>query len=93
MRMNDARGNELHIGDTIVTTDWNGAGEPVLTQHVVHGFDVDDGNVICGLTYREIHKRTPGSRTAVSPVQISSREKTRYALAANTVYRKSEYSV
>ena len=89
--MNDARGKELHIGDTIVTTDRNGAGDPVLTQHIVHGFDGAAGNVICGLTYREIHKRTPGSRTGVSPVQINSREKVRYALAANTVHRKSEY--
>jgi hypothetical protein len=88
--MNDARGNELRIGDTIVTTDWNGAGEPVLSQHVVHGFDEKAGNVICGLTYREIHKRTPGTRTDVSPAQISRREKVRYALAANTVHRKSE---
>jgi len=91
--MNDARGNELHIGDTVVTTDRNGHGEPVLTQHVVHGFDEQAGNVICGLTYAAIHARTPNGarRLAPTPTHIRSREKTRYALAANTVYRKSEY--
>lgn len=90
--MKDARGNELHIGDTVVTTDWNGAGEPVLTQHVVHGFDEAAGNVICGLTYAAIHARVMGSRrTAPSASQVRSREKTRYALAANTVHRKSEH--
>lgn len=88
--MNDARGNELHIGDTIVTTDWNGAGEPVLSQHVVHGFDEEAGNVICGLTYAAIHARIGNRRIAPNTTQIRNRQKTRYALAANTVHRKSE---
>lgn len=90
--MNDARGKELRIGDTIVTTDWNGAGEPVLTQHVVHGFDEKAGNVICGMTYAAIHARTPGSRGRKhepTPRMVAQRERTRYALAANTVYRVS----
>lgn len=90
--MKDARGNELHIGDTIVTIDRNGSGDPVLTQHVVHGFDEEAGNVICGLTYRSIHARTKNGnrRLAPAPTHIRSREKTRYALAANTVRLLSE---
>jgi hypothetical protein len=90
--MNDVRGNELQVGDTIVTTDWNGAGESVLTQHVVHGFDEKAGNVICGLTYAAIHARTKNGnrRLEPTPTHIRSREKMRYALAANTVHRKSE---
>lgn len=91
--MIDARGNEIHIGDTVVTQDRNGAGDTVLTQHVVHGFDEQAGNVICGLTYAAIHARTPGShgrRIAPSAAQLRHRELTRYALAANTVYRKTQ---
>lgn len=89
--MNDARGNELHIGDTVITSDRNGAGDPVLTQHVVHGFDEQAGNVICGLTYAAIHARTKNGtrRLAPTPAHIRSRTQQRYALAANTVYRAS----
>ena len=89
--MNDARGNELHIGDTIITSDRNGAGDPVLTQHVVHGFDEQAGNVICGLTYTAIHARTfsGARRFEPTPALVRRREQTRYALAANTVYRAS----
>lgn len=90
--MNDTRGNELHIGDTIVNTDRNGAGDPVLSQHVVHGFDEQAGNVICGMTYAAIHTRVPGSqgrKHAPTPRQITQRTEARYALAANTVYLAS----
>ena len=90
--MNDARGNELRIGDTITTTDRNGAGDPVLTQHVVHGFDERAGNVICGMTYAAVHARVPGAqgrKHAPTPRQIAQRSAARYALAANTVYLAS----
>ena len=90
--MNDTRGNELHIGDTVVTTDRNGAGDPVLSQHVVHGFDEQAGNVICGMTYASIHARIPGAqgrKHAPTPRQIEQRSQARYALAANTVYLAS----
>lgn len=90
--MNDARGNELHIGDTVTTTDRNGAGDPVLTQHVVHGFDEQAGNVICGMTYAAIHARIPGAhgrKHEPTPRMVAQRERTRYALAANTVHRVS----
>lgn len=68
--MDDARGNELHIGDTVATTDRNAAGDPVLTQHIVHGFDEHEGVVICGMTYGAIHRSVPGAngrRHAASP--------------------------
>lgn len=87
--MDDARGNELHIGDTVVTTDRNGAGDPVLSQHVVHDFDEQSGNVICGMTYAAIHARVPGAqgrKHTPTPRQIAGRSQARYALAANTVY-------
>lgn len=90
--MNDVRGNELHIGDTIVTSDRNGHGEPVFTQHIVHGFDEQAGNVICGMTYAAIHARIPGAhgrKHEPTPRMVAQRERTRYALAANTVYRAS----
>lgn len=90
--MNDARGNELRIGDTIVTTDRNGAGDPVLTQHVVHGFDEQAGNVICGMTYAAIHARVPGAQGRKhEPASrlITQRTAARYTLAANTVHRAS----
>lgn len=89
--MNDARGSELHIGDTVITSDRNGAGDTVLTQHVVHGFDEQAGNVICGLTYAAIHARTKNGtrRLAPTPTHIRNRTQQRYALAANTVYRAS----
>lgn len=91
--MNDARDNELHIGDTVITMDWNGAGDPVLTQHVVHGFDAQAGNVICGMTYAAIHARVPGAqgrKHAPTPRQIAQRTEARYALAVNTVYLASQ---
>ena len=91
--MNDARGNELHIGDTVITADRNGAGDPVMTQHVVHGFDEQAGNVICGMTYAAIHARVPGARGRKhepAPRQITQRTAARYALAANTVYLASQ---
>lgn len=90
--MNDARGNKLSIGDTVTTTDRNSAGDPVLTQHVVHGFDEQAGNVICGMTYTAIHARVPGARGRKhepTARQIKQRTAARYALAANTVYRVS----
>ena len=90
--MNDARGNELHIGDTITTTDRNGAGDPVLSQHIVHGFDEQAGNVICGMTYAAVHASIPGARGrkhTPTPRQIAQRSAARYALATNTVYRVS----
>lgn len=90
--MNDARGNELHIGDTVVTTDRNSAGDPVLSQHVVHGFDERAGNVVCGMTYAAVHARVPGAqgrKHAPTPRQIAQRSAARYALAANTVYHAS----
>lgn len=90
--MNDARGNELHIGDTVSTTDRSGAGDPVLTQHVVHGFDEQAGNVICGMTYAAVHARVPGAqgrKHTPTPRQITQRTQARYAIAANTVYRQS----
>lgn len=90
--MNDARGNELHIGDTVITSDRNGAGDPVLTQHVVHGFDEQAGNVICGLTYAAIHARVPGAqgrKHEPTPRLVNQRTAARYALAANTVHRAS----
>lgn len=88
--MNDARGNELHIGDTVRTMDYNGAGEPVLTQHIVHGFDETYGTVICGMTYAAIHARVPGARgrkDEPTPRLVAQRGRARYALASNTVYR------
>lgn len=90
--MDDARGNELHIGDTVVTTDRNSAGDPVLSQHIVHGFDEQAGNVICGMTYAAIHARVPGARGRKhqpTATQVAQRTKARYALAVNTVYRAS----
>lgn len=91
--MNDARGNEIHIGDTVVTTDRNGAGDTVLSQHVVHGFDEQAGNVICGMTYAAIHARVPGAqgrKHVPTGRQIAQRTEARYALAANTVHRASQ---
>lgn len=88
--MNDARGNELSIGDTVTTTDRNGAGDPVLTQHIVHGFDEREGVVICGMTYAAIHRSIPGAngrKYPPRPAQIAVRRKARYGLAANTVHR------
>ena len=90
--MNDARGNELRIGDTVITSDRNGAGDPVLTQHVVHGFDEEAGNVICGMTYAATRERVPGARGrrhTPAPRQIAQRTAARYTLAANTVHRAS----
>lgn len=88
--MNDARGNELHIGDTVVTADRNGAGDTVLTQHVVHGFDEQAGNVVCGMTHAAVRARVPGAqgrKHEPTPSQVAQRTAARYALAANTVYR------
>lgn len=90
--MNDARGNEIRIGDTVTTLDRNGAGDPVLTQHVVHSFDEQAGNVVCGMTYAAIHARVPGAqgrKHAPASRLITQRTAARYALAANTVYRAS----